>query len=180
MIGEIKLTQDEQAIAKEINFATSETRLSYEDTHANGERIAALFESLCLRNAIPENRIRYFSDPDYNPKNTRASRKELFLRNIHTPADMLRHPHFVKYLRYFIYGANLPLALKAEFQAQAKDGETKPLQLAAFAGSLVRKYDLPRHPQNIDLNNAFYQLALDCGCREDIARSVRQAVMKVK
>jgi hypothetical protein len=56
----------------------------------------------------------------------------------------------------------------------------KPGDVAKFAQQLVRKYNLERHPMNYRLKEVFYQLALDCGCTEGTARSVRDAVMKVK
>ena len=72
------------------------------------------------------------------------------------------------------------LAGKQEFLKKAEDFWVKSGELAKFAQQLVRKYKLERHPMNYRLKEVFYQLSLDCGCTEGTARSVREAVMKVK
>jgi hypothetical protein len=132
------------------------------------------------RNAIPEQRLSYFNDPEYNPGPGTHSRHESFLRNAGTDEEVVRHPHFLPYLHYFIYGADLPAALKQEFQQKADDYWVKPGDLAKCAKQLVRKYDIERHPMNYRVKDAFYQLALDCGCDKGTARSVRDAVTQVK
>jgi hypothetical protein len=135
---------------------------------------------LVERKAIPEHRMSYLNDPDYNPGSGKTSRLEPFLRNAGDIEKVVRHPHFLPYLHYFIYGADLPAALKLEFSKKAEDYWVKPSELAKLARQLVRKYDIERPPLNYRLKDVFYQLALDCGCDEGTARWVRDAVMKVK
>jgi hypothetical protein len=132
------------------------------------------------RKAIPERRRLYFFDAEYNPGNAKASRADLFLRNAKTSEAMFRHPHFLPYLRYFVYGADLPSDLKAAFFEKAQDHWVEPNQLVQLARSLVRTFNVPRYPQNYRLPDTFYQLALDCGCQEGVALVVRRAIMKVK
>jgi hypothetical protein len=180
MIGQIELIAAEQELAGEIVFDVLTTRLEYEQGIKNGELAACIMESLMNRKAIPESRWLYFTDADYNPGKSKASRADLFLRNAKKVDQMHRHPHFLPYLRYFVYGADLPIALKEAFLEKAQDHWVRPSELAEAARSLVRSFNLPRHPQNYRLNDAFYQLALDCGCEEGVARAVREAVMKVK
>ena len=180
MIGQIELTPAEQRLAEQIVFDVLQKPLEYEETQENGERATSLANSLMKRKAIPEERLRYFMDPEYNPGPGKASRFERFRNNAGGADEVLRHPHFLPYLHYFIYGANLPAALKQELQRKAEDHWVKSGDAAKFAQQLVRKYNLARHPMNYRLKEVFYQLALDCGCTEGTARSVRGAVMKVK
>jgi hypothetical protein len=181
MIGEIELTRTEQELVGKIVFDVLSPRaLEAKEINENGERAAALMMSLIHRKAIPEQRLRYFTDPDYNPGPGRASRFDNFRANAGSKDEVFRHPHFLPYLHYFIYGSDLPSRLKEEFLAKTESSWVKEHELSELARQLVRKYDLPRHPGNYRLKDEFYQLALDCDCDERVARSVREAVMKVK
>jgi hypothetical protein len=180
MIGQIELTPAEQKLAEQIVFDVLQKPLEYEETRKNGERAAALVNGLIKREAIPEERLRYFADPEYNPGRSKESRFTYFRNNAGSIEEVFQHPHFLPYLHYFIYGADLPTELKQEFLKKAEDSWIKSGELAKFAQQLVRKYNLERHPMNYRLKEAFYRLALDCGCTEGTARSVREAVMKVK
>jgi hypothetical protein len=180
MIGQIELTPAEQKLTEQIVFDILQKPLEYEETLENGERAATLANSLMKRKAIPQERLRYFTNPEYNPGPGKASRFERFRNNAGNSDEVLRHPHFLAYLHYFIYGADLPTALKHEFQQKAEDHWVKPGDVAKFAQQLVRKYNVERHPMNYRLKHAFYQLALDSGCDEGTARWLRDAVMKVK
>jgi hypothetical protein len=180
MIGQIELTDAEQELASKIVFDLLNARLEFEQVNENGELAATLMQHLIDREAIPKSRLRYFVDPEYNPRNPKASRAELFLRNARTVEEMYRHPHFAPYLRYFVYGADLPLKIKEAFFAKAQDHYVTREQLVQLARHLVRCFPLDPYPRNYKLPDAFYQLALDCDCEEWDARSVREAVMKVK
>jgi hypothetical protein len=180
MIGQIDLTEAEQELASKIVFDLDNARLEYEQAIENGELTATLMESLMDRKAIPENRPRYFVEPNYNPNNSKASRSDLFLRNAKTFERMYRHPHFVRYLRYFVYGADLPLAIKEAFSAKAEDHFVDTQQLVKLARDQARELRSTHLPKDYRLPDAFYQLALDCGRHEWDARSIREAVMKVK
>ena len=180
MIGQIELTNAERDLAGRIVFDLNKARLEHERVVENGELAADLMRRLVDRKAIPQNRLRYFFDPEYNPKNRKASRADLFIRNAGGVEEMYRHPNFAHHLSYFVYGADLPAAVKEAFLARAQEHFVTSRELDQFACHLVRSFRLDPYPQNYGLPDAFYQLALDCGCEEWDARSVRGAVMKVK
>lgn len=180
MVGPIELTPAEQDLASKIVFDVLNHPMEYEEAQANGERAAALMQMLMDRKAIPEQRGRYFTDPDFNPGRGKESRFTYFKKNAGSTDKVLKHPHFLPYLHYFIYGADLPPALKQEFEKKAADYWVKAGDLAKFAQQLVRKYNRERHPLNYRLKDDFYQLALDAGCDEGTARQVRDAVAKLK
>lgn len=76
-----------------------------------------LANSLLDRKAIPAVRLSYFIEPEYNLSNTKKSRQEVFEGNNTEGDAILSHPHFLEYLKYFIYGANLPGSLKTQLIA---------------------------------------------------------------
>ncbi len=180
MVGPIELTPAEQDLASKIIFDVLNHPMEDDEWQENGERASALMQRLMEREAIPEPRRRYFTDPEYNPNRGKESRFTYFKRNAGSADKVLRHPHFLPYLHYFIYGADLPPALKHEFEQKASDYWIKGSDLAKFAQHLVRKYNIERHPTNYRLKDDFYQLALDAGCDEETARRVRDAATKVK
>ncbi len=181
MIGKVELTADEQALVDRMAFDHDEiVALEHEAWLANGEMAASLFERLSKRQAIPEVRLRYFADPEYNPRNPKASRFELFLRNAKTREEVLRHAHFIPYLRYFVFGANLPARIKQAFlgEFQEHNGDIEPL--VRLARMLYRELKRTPHPQDYTLPEDFYQLALDCGCARWDAKRIRDAVKVIK
>jgi hypothetical protein len=182
MIGQIELTEAEKDLASKIVFDLEKyNRLERDAAIENGELSAALMQSLMDREAIPANRLRYFTDAAYNPGKSTSSRADLFLRNAGTVEEMFRHGHFaLLYLSYFVYGADLPTALKEAFFAKAQKYFGTTEQLIQLARQQVRELHRVPNSQDYSYPDAFYQLALDCGCEEWDARAVRQAVMAVK
>lgn len=182
MIGQIELTKTEQELASKIVFDHEKyVRLEREQAIENGELAAALMHSLMRRKAIPESRLRYFLDPEYNPAKSKYSRADLFLRNAGSVEEMYRHGQFaLLYLSYFVFGADLPIATKDAFFAKAQDHWIKTDDLVQLARKQVRELHRIHNPQDYRYPDAFYQLALDCGCEEWDARAVREAVMAVK
>ncbi|HTF68190.1 MAG TPA: hypothetical protein VK638_36480 [Edaphobacter sp.] len=123
MIGQIELTDTETALYAQVSEAERLLLVDhdYNRTCQAGQASRELFHSLMKRKAIPEQRLRYFADPAYNASDTRASKRERFLRNARTEDAMYEHPHFWKYLIYFINGPELPHHVVDQFDAIAKD-----------------------------------------------------------
>jgi hypothetical protein len=140
----------------------------------------ALTKSLIDRNAIPESRGRYLSDPDYNVSGRGSSRMDGFVRYGCRGDDILRHPHFLKYLRYLVFGPALPRNLIEAFAQAVNEcgnvtsGDTEFLR--EKARSLVRS---ARLDPGIAAEE-FYKLAIDVGLSADTANCVRIAVKQVK
>src|SRR5688572_18811033 len=89
--------------------------------HRNRAPILALMNSLHDRDAIPHQRLRYFTDPDYKPGRLKGSRQQVFERNGTRGAEIFEHPHFKEYLRYFLFGAELPDNVIAEFEQEVSN-----------------------------------------------------------
>ena len=82
--------------------------LDGETWSAQLDMAARLAESLLGRDAIPSIRMAYFIDPEMNAGGRGWSRKAIFERNFSRGREILRHPHFLPILRYFICGPELP------------------------------------------------------------------------
>jgi hypothetical protein len=176
----VELTESEKALAARIDFEPSRSTHDAVAARANGEAARALTKSLMERKAIPEVRLRWFTDPAYNISGHGASRQQIFAKNGTRGEDILRHPHFLKHLRYFIYGPDLPAAVMESFEKEvaACGGVTSGdiVSLGNHAKQQARAHCL----DGGRAAEEFYKLALDCGLNESTARSIRDAVKTVR
>lgn len=176
----IELPPEEIVMVDAIQFDP----LAFGDNHQafneNADLAYRLITSLLERDAIPGQRIRYFTDPKYNPGGRGSSRKQSFERNGTRGDAMLRHPHFLKYLRYFIHGANLPSSILTAFAQAVEDcgpitsGDIAPL--GATARLLARSHRL--EPKTAA--DEFYKLCLDLDLGPDGAGSIRSSVQQLR
>ncbi len=167
MMSKIELMPSEEALLKQISLKYISHEVLKESCQAAGELTKMLLE----RNAIPKIRVEYFTNPEFNiSQGGRKSRKEIFEGNGTKGDKILFHGNFLKYLKYFIYGSDLPANVISEFVKQ-KDEDDLP----AIARNLVRRYRL--NPKIAC--EEFYKLCLECGLEWE-SRSVRDSVMAVK
>lgn len=177
----VTLTNEEKEIADSMTFDQGElVNWGYERAQSNGEAALKLLKSLLSRNAVPEIRMRYFTDPDMFPGGRGKSRKDIWKRNGTVGDDIARHPNFLDELRYFIYGANLPPSVIAEFTAafegcgQVSSSDIVPL--GKTARRIARAYRL----QPYEAQDEFFKLALDLGLWPPYAASIRKAVGQIR
>jgi len=175
--GSIKLTADEKTLVAQIDFdPTSSKRQAPEYWKAVGETALRLMKSLMARNAIPEVRIRYFSDADFNVGGRGRSRAQIFEKNGTSGEAIFRHPHFLKYLHYFLYGPDLPPQVIDAFREKIADigfvTSSDIIPLGAFGRQMARANRLDAG----DAAEEFFKLALDCGLELYEARSIRDSV----
>lgn len=114
----IALSAEENALLDQIHFDAAER----DALAASLAPMAELTERLLQRDAISHNRLRYFTDPECNPGGRGKSRADVFEANGTQGDEILRHPHFMKYLAYFLFGPDLPEAIIAEFNSRASMG----------------------------------------------------------
>jgi hypothetical protein len=176
----IVLTDEEANLLSKIEFDANRLVGNVEKYRQNAKLVAALSTSLLKRNAIPQDRLRYFTDPDCNPGGRGKSHKDTFERNGTCGMDILRHPHFLNYLRYFLIGASLPDGAMEEFRRDVDahgpitSGDLMPL--ADCAKRLTRAYQLEPH----DAAEEFLKLALDCGLSPFFAEIIREKVKRIR
>lgn len=176
----IEMTSEEMALADRIKFDPRAISGDAEVFRENGELVAELTASLLERKAIPEHRRRYFSDPEYHVGGRGSSRRDLFMRRTQDREKMIRHGDFLKYLRYFIHGADLPPAMMDAFEAAVEDcgtitsGDIAPL--SSRARQLVRASSLERK----FAAEEFYKLCLDLDFSPDNAASIRETLLQLR
>ncbi|WP_430449444.1 hypothetical protein [Rhodophyticola sp.] len=174
----IKLTKEESELLSGIELDTDKLRFDHEAYERQGPLVLRLLKSLTERNAIPEHRLRYWSDPEYQIGRVKASHRGLFERNGTMGQDIYTHPHFLKYLRYFLFGAQLPADVIAEFERIVGNPEWVTsgdvTEITKGTRKLVREKRLRGYEEE------FYRLALDIGLDQWFAKSVRDAVKQVR
>jgi len=117
----VELTDAEKALLEKIDFEPSQTEHDAAAIRASGEAACALTKSLTQRKAIPEIRLRWFTEAKHNIGGHGASRQEIFERNGRRGEDILRHPHFLKDLHYFLFGPDLPAEVIDSFLKKVED-----------------------------------------------------------
>lgn len=174
--GPITLTPYERELYDRIIF---EGPIPHELYEENSQATAALARSLLQRQAIPDIRLRYFTDPDLNI-GSRKSRLQQMRERI-ADADILGHHSFRKYLRYFIMGPDLPEKTINEFvriidESLGTSGEVLD-QLCKFARVSTRGLTLQ---QRHKIMEEFFKLALECKLDSYMARAIRDAVRNAR
>lgn len=174
----IALTPEEKRLVDTIQLDI--TKVDYAIVQKNGDAILALLKLLSKRNAIPAVRLKFWTDPNYQIGRLKASHKGLFERNGCTGEDIYRHPHFLPYLNYFLFGADLPASLITEFVAKVGNpkwvtsGDVVPI--GTCARHLTKRYGLNK----THAAGEFFKLALDVGLDLYVAQSVYRSVMQLR
>ena len=175
-VPDIELTEREIELLAQINFG--HTR--HGELNASLAPMAALSASLLDRGAIPEIRLLYFTDPERNPSGRGKSRQQIFEKNGTPEAEICAHPHFLKFLEYFIYGPDLPKTIIENFKAAMAcsgyltGGDVN--DLAPEARRFVRSSRLNPH----DVADEFHKLVLECDASPSSAESIYKSVRTVK
>jgi hypothetical protein len=168
----IDLTDGERLLVEQIEFDPHAIR-GPEHAQRNGELVSELMKSLAARSGVPEHRRSYFTDPDYHVGGRGSSRKAIFERHGCHGRAIVEHPDFLRHLRFFLYGANLPSHTTAAFRAAVNDcgmvTSSDIVPLGVTARSLARGLRLSPD----EAREEFFKLALDCGLSPDTATLIR-------
>jgi hypothetical protein len=175
----IDLLPDELSFYNSIPFSRKGTELSHEDIVKASEAAVLLVHSLISRKAIPETRIRYFFEPEYNT-HSKKSHRQIFEMNGCSGDEIYKHPHFWPFLHYFIHGPDLPEETKERFigivgSESYISGSDIP-GLRDFVRSETRKHEL--NPKAA--SEEFYKLSLECQIEEHLARLIRDYVHAIQ
>lgn len=133
-------------------------------------------KSLIARKAIPEVRTSYFNNPDLNIGGRGRSRAGIFEKNGTRGEAIFRHPHFLKYLHYFLYGPDLPPQVLEAFRQNVADIGFVTSSDIVPLGALARQLTRTNRLDSGDAAEEFFKLALDCGLELYEARSIRDSV----
>jgi hypothetical protein len=172
----IELTAEENELLGRITFGSS---CSHEMLRASCEAAALLSRSLLAREAIPKIRLRYFTDPELNI-GSKKSREQSFEANGTKGEDILSHGNFLPYLRYFIFGPDLPIKVIDDFWIQViSTGFVSGSDIDALR-KIARIATRHHHLDARVASEEFFKIALECGVGVSYARSIRDAVRAVR
>lgn len=176
----IDFTKAERELANLIDFSQLGPGGHAREARLRSCKAASKLTPLLLeRGAIPPIRWAYFTDAEYNI-GSKSSRREVFEKNGTIGEAIYRDGNFLKHLRYFLYGPDLPKDTVNDFGK--KVAECEPVtsgdldEFKGFAMDSTRSHHLERTAAA----QAFYQLALEHGLAESDARYIRDGVMKIR
>ena len=167
----VDLTSDEKNLFDQIDFTGREYC---------AEQAHKLAKSLFERDAIPAIRLEYFTSPQYNIQGRGESRLKNWERKNLNKDEIFKHPHFIKYLQYFIKGPNISPEHIYKFEELVKklepitSGDTNDLC------SLAKKQAKSSGKNTKDEAEEYYKLCLELGIYEGTARDIRKAVLNMK
>lgn len=170
MFNAIELTADEAVLEKQVHWDDPDSM--------NLEAMGQLAESLIGRKAIRPVRHDYFIKPEmFIGGHGKKSHADVFAEKGITGKALFRNPSFAKYLRYFIFGPDLPDDTIQGFQQIIDDDEGTSgellNQITAFVRSEVRQKSLNgRHEE-------FFKLAHELE-KPEWADDVRKAAMSIR
>ncbi len=175
----VELTPDEQekfALVKQYFVGHS---FGSGDWEPVADAMESLVESLLKRGAIPEKRLKLFTDPAFAEVGNK-SRKQIFESNGTSGDEIFRHPHFFEHLKYFIKGPNLPKPVIEGLCKILNDelGTSGMVfdQYRKFARDSVRQFKLDR----IDAAHEFFRLGVEIGMQVEDARTLRDAAKSTR
>lgn len=175
----VELLPQEMELLKNLGDFSINTKEDIEVRKAMLKSSKELSNSLLNRNAIPKPRLRYFSDPKCNLSNPRISHEQIFEDNGKKGSAILEDPSFLKYLKYFIYGPNLPESLLSElYRIKAEsfyDDDFKDLALLH-----IRSYFKRSSLTAKELSEEIYKACLDLEIEDIFSVQIRNSVMKFK
>jgi len=172
---DIPLTLEERTLFSKICFDWQD----HEELRNSLTPMEALASSILERNVVPEVRVAYFTEPDFNPTGRGKSRQDIFENNGTSGAEILKHPHFLKHLEYFICGPQLPKTVIEKFRNTADSSHltgSDIVDLGPYARSCVRQHRLdPQHA-----SEEFFKLAVECGAMPGFADNLRKSIRAVR
>lgn len=173
---DIELTGRELELLGKISFDW----LNQYELRASIMPMVALTEMLLKRQAIPNIRLLYFTDPERNPSGRGRSREQIFESNGTVGDEIIAHPSFLSHLKYFVYGPNLPADTIRTFkEATSCSGYltgSDVLDLILTAKAVVRSWPLEPYIAAEE----FFKLALECGAMPSSANELRKSIRAMR
>jgi|SRR5579872_493876 len=156
----IELTSEEAALRQQMEAEFSK------GSGYTGKAAHALLKSLHARGVIPEARLRDFTEPF--PGGRGKSHQDVFVANGSRGDGIFEHPHFVKYLQYFMDGPALPASTIEGFRKiLIEDSGTSGMvmdQLCKFVRAETRTLRLER----VNARQEFWRLAQEAGYSDSV------------
>mgnify|MGYP000955575263 CR=1 FL=1 len=176
-IYKIELTESEnQLFTSVLRFNTASYEQARNILH-DCEELATIL--LSEKDRIPLSRLNYFFEPEYNISSPKSSRKEIFERNGTNGNSILSHGNFVKYLIYWVNGANVDKEIKNIAANTIVNDYYKDHDCITKFFNAIRS-KIPRNHQNSEFSEEIFKLAIDSGMSLMYATLLRDKVRSVK
>ncbi|MCB1504426.1 MAG: hypothetical protein KDJ47_05555 [Hyphomicrobiaceae bacterium] len=169
---DIHLNDFEIALFDSIAFPPDAAKLDGEQAANNAELARLLAVSILEREAVPEHRLRFFDEAEHNLGRDVSVRAELEQSGV-SGEQLYEQADFLKYLRYFICGPELPEAVERVFRRElgGRDGGSQR-RLAGKLKEFGRSLGATAAQRE-----KFYQQALECGLSAPAAREIAFAAL---
>ena len=164
----LELTDEERQLLRSIDFA--------EPSNTSCEAARKLCLALVRRNAVPKVRQNWVSEARYNVGGRGKSVLEVFVSNGTDGEEIFAHGDFLKYLRYWIFGPDLPPSFVDGFCACVNDDRGTSGNMRKGLMSYVRQATRVHALRAEDVREEVYKLSLECGLGDDLSRVVRDAL----
>lgn len=174
----IELTTKEMEMVQLLEPFTISLDEPYEQRERKLKVSAQLMHSLLDRQVIPKVRLKYFTQAEYNLPSARKSRQQVFEHNGRSGSRIFEDPAFLKYLKYFICGAELPWELKVDLQA-AKSNSYYESEFLDEACVLVKRYRAAGSCDDKTLAEEVFKHALDIGLELPVSMRLWERVRKL-
>lgn len=177
---DIELNQAENEWYKSLDSFRISLEEKFEDRILKLNNSRLLTTSLLKRNAVPEIRVKFFTDPAYNLSDTRKSKRQIFEQNGTSGTEIFSHPDFLKYLKYFIHGADLPTTLKDQLSLM-KESSFYDDDFVEKAYPILRAYfkESGSNDRHSFVEETF-KLFLDLGVDLRFSKVLRDKLMKAR
>ena len=173
----IELTAEETELYKCVQNINKSN--DFDENQESLEASRTLMKKLLEREAIPVRRKQFFTDSEFQTAKTKMPRIEVFVSNGTKGEAIFRHPHFIKYLDFFINGASVPEKLE---HAAEKFIENNVYQDDAFEKLLDYVKSNKLIPKNKSEKNRFadeiFKLTVDLEFELDYCFQIRKAIMQ--
>jgi len=140
----------------------------------NGDMTRKLFYLMFYNDRIPNNRLQFFVNKDYNIGTKKSRYKMFYYNGCKTDDEVFSHNHFLKYLKFFIDGSSFNNKDKQDFKEIYSEDDNK---LRKF----IRDYKKSQtgYPNNTGVATEFLKLAIELECNNprryyDIAMSIKK------
>ena len=171
----IELTEKEEKLFDKVK--------SYKLDQEFNERISKLESlqeltfSLLERNAIPKKRYQFLTKKEFQFGQTKKSRWEIFESNGSIGHNIFKHPHFIKYLMYFINGANLDDLLISQIEQIYNKNYYKDDALEEIYNFLKINDKIPKERNSRNcFSEEVFKLLLDFEIELDSCHRLRQKI----
>lgn len=172
----IELTNEEQKLLEKISFSSR----NIDEISNSLESQRLLTESLLNRSAIPSIRLKYLSEPEFNPSGRGKSRIQVFERNRTPEEEISSHANFTKHLKYFIFGPDLPENVRNDFISTVVFSGHITLSDILEYSPKARAYVRDSGSNSHDVAEEFFKLALEYGANPSSAESLRASILTVR